>query len=346
MITRASTNTTLKRSIRRTASRDKGWNRPDDWPLLSVPATGEQVIYALVAVADTDAEYAAILCQGAYTVDWGDGTVENFATNTKASRTYTFASISAPVASCGCKYIVVKITPQAGQNLTVVNFSQRPDPFTGGFGLPVGWSEMTISAPLCTSLIFGNVVAARRLAALRVVVGEISGLNLGLSTLSGLQFLEFQGSMNTGQAAFKQLRAYTGPAPAVTFAASATNMFEMFQTSSFSSLPWMDTSNITSIGSAFQNLTGLEVIPAYDFSAVTSAANAFVGTFNLKRNLATGLTVTHSYLNLYLSATALNEIFTNLGTAASGATITITGNPGAATCNQSLATDKGWEVIN
>ena len=44
-----------------------------------------------------------------------------------------------------------------------------------------------------------------------------------------------------------------------------------------------------------------------------------------------------------LNAAALNKVFTDLGTVASG-TITITSTPGAATCNRSLATAKGWTV--
>jgi hypothetical protein len=49
-----------------------------------------------------------------------------------------------------------------------------------------------------------------------------------------------------------------------------------------------------------------------------------------------------------LSATALNEIFTNLvnRTSTTSATITITGNFGAATANTSIATAKNWVVVN
>lgn len=50
-----------------------------------------------------------------------------------------------------------------------------------------------------------------------------------------------------------------------------------------------------------------------------------------------------SYCNL--SASALNQLFTDIP-AISGKTIKITGCPGAATCNQSIATSKGWIVSN
>ena len=46
-----------------------------------------------------------------------------------------------------------------------------------------------------------------------------------------------------------------------------------------------------------------------------------------------------------LDATALNTLFGDLPTL-TGKTITITGCPGAATCDTSIATAKGWKVIN
>jgi hypothetical protein len=50
-----------------------------------------------------------------------------------------------------------------------------------------------------------------------------------------------------------------------------------------------------------------------------------------------------SYCNL--SASALNQLFTDLPTL-SGKTIKITGCTGAGTCDQTIATNKGWIVSN
>ena len=38
-------------------------------------------------------------------------------------------------------------------------------------------------------------------------------------------------------------------------------------------------------------------------------------------------------------------MFTSLGTASGSQTITITGNPGSATCNTFIATSKGYTVV-
>ena len=49
--------------------------------------------------------------------------------------------------------------------------------------------------------------------------------------------------------------------------------------------------------------------------------------------------------NTLMDAAALNALFTGLPTAGTtNKTITITGTPGAATCNRSIATNKGWVI--
>ena len=69
------------------------WTRPSDW--LSIPSisTGEQVVYALMAVYNDDSNYAAVSCLGNYTVDWGDGSQpQNYSSNTKAQYKFTYKS--------------------------------------------------------------------------------------------------------------------------------------------------------------------------------------------------------------------------------------------------------------
>ena len=86
-------------------------------------------------------------------------------------------------------------------------------------------------------------------------------------------------------------------------------------------------------------------MPAFDTRLVTDMGSMFGGCSSLTSNLMTGTKVDVSVAGEKLSASALNTLFTNLGTV-SGKTITITGNPGAGTCTQSIATGKGWSVAN
>lgn len=81
-----------------------------------------------------------------------------------------------------------------------------------------------------------------------------------------------------------------------------------------------------------------------DASNLTNLDSAFSGCSALEELILTGLTIGVSIANCNLSAAALDAFFTALGTASGAQTITITGNPGAATCDTSIATAKGWTV--
>lgn len=95
----------------------------------------------------------------------------------------------------------------------------------------------------------------------------------------------------------------------------------------------------------FRDMTCLSVIPALDFSQITTTSSMFYGVRGVKRIMATGMSVDWDISDQLLGPQALDEIFTNLATVAS-ATITITGNYGAATCDTTIATNKGWTVVN
>jgi hypothetical protein len=71
----------------------------------------------------------------------------------------------------------------------------------------------------------------------------------------------------------------------------------------------------------------------------------FLNCNSLARIQASDFNFTFSVANCKLSATALDEIFTNLPIV-TAQTITITDNYGASTANTTIATDKGWTVVS
>jgi hypothetical protein len=98
----------------------------------------------------------------------------------------------------------------------------------------------------------------------------------------------------------------------------------------------------------------LRVFPAIDFSLCTglTAANSFtVYAPSLQRSLAKGLRCSHAYNSYCLSRTALVEIFTNLGPAIAGATLTLSsgsllssGVLDLTAEDKAIATAKGWTI--
>lgn len=151
---------------------------------------------------------------------------------------------------------------------------------------------------------------------------------------------------------------------------AATNTSSMFSNSGLREAPVMDLSNVsntssmfsaclylttvplynlssaTNIGSMFSGCSVLDVIPALNVtpaSSSTNLASIFANCQSLARIQAKDFRFTFSVASCKLSATALNEIYTNLPTV-TGQTITVSGNYGTAGDNPAIATAKGWTV--
>jgi surface protein len=150
--------------------------------------------------------------------------------------------------------------------------------------------------------------------------------------------------------------------------ASVTNMSSMFSScTSLQSVPLFNTSSVTNMSSMFVSCALLQSVPlfntasviamnlmfngagaifAVDFNmaSVTNTSQMFVNINSLQKFKATGLTRGITISNNLMSATEINNFFTSLGTASGAQTIVVTGNPGAATCDVTIATSKGFTV--
>lgn len=138
------------------------WVRPADWTILTDPTSAEEKIVGLHAVwpGDTSCNWVTFQCSGPYTVDWGDGNIENFSASGIALHFYNYnsASITA-TSSLGYKMVVITITPQAGQHITLLNFHIKPSG-TGGDASAFpssGWLDLRVSVPYLYSFILGCV---------------------------------------------------------------------------------------------------------------------------------------------------------------------------------------------
>jgi surface protein len=129
---------------------------------------------------------------------------------------------------------------------------------------------------------------------------------------------------------------------------AATNTSGMFTGCGLlAAIPAFNLSSATNVNTMFNNCASLASLPSLNLSAVSSAANmaSFAsGCSSLASVACTGINQTVSFASCKLSAAQIDAIFTNLASSGSGKTITVTGNYGAATCTQSIATSKGWTV--
>ena len=106
----------------------------------------------------------------------------------------------------------------------------------------------------------------------------------------------------------------------------------------------LDTSSVTNFTAMFQNCYSLQTVPALNTAAGTNFTNMFYSCSSLQQSDITGTTYAISYASANLSAAALNNIYTKLGTAAGAQTITVTSNWGTAGDDPTIATAKGWTV--
>ena len=360
------------------AGAPQSWKRPLDW--VPIPAVGanEEVAYILNAVWNTTINPCALLCNGTgagYTVDWGDGTITNHTFNTKAQRNYVYANVTSQISIRGYKTVLIKVTPQAGANITTFNIQQRHTTYNSDYrsrilDLVINYNNLT------TLTMFGATLSNPYIESLVIKKVPNNQLGSGFTGSTNLKYFEVKtqisgnidnpfGSVSHSNLKVKlDLRGVTYFSRLAPYNASSyidlsdvilPNSFTQIEGfgSSYAILAWPDLKDKIIIGSgdymfwAMQSNFNFHTVPAINMSQVTSVTGLLsVNAGVIQKVLWYGLTRSHGFANQLLDNTSLNEIFTNLGTAISGASITITGNPGAATCNTSIATAKGWTVIN
>jgi len=67
------------------------WRRPADWQTLPTVSSSDQKFVGLYEVKEYSNNFCALSATGDYTVDWGDGTIENFASGVTAEHVYSYA---------------------------------------------------------------------------------------------------------------------------------------------------------------------------------------------------------------------------------------------------------------
>lgn len=203
---------------------------------------------------------------------------------------------------------------------------------------------------------------------------EFDNMFAGCSSLTSVPALSTAGG-TTFASMFQGCMSLSSVPPMNT--SKGTSFKNMFNgCAALQSVPGLDTSLGTTFESMFTGCQSLSSVPALNTSAATTST-AFKYMFDECRSLVAikglsdiskGSTGSASYTDIFyynyslrtlnvtvgpkfsfsvtytmLDAANLNALFTSLPTV-TGQTITITNCPGAATCDRSIATAKGWTV--
>lgn len=118
--------------------------------------------------------------------------------------------------------------------------------------------------------------------------------------------------------------------------AHTTGVLEVVMSAPYFTAMSFNTSNV-----AYRMLRRFEWVGS---CPITNFADMFQNCSSLSSVILTGCKYTVSVANGVLSGTALDALYTSLGTAAGSQTITVSGNHGTSSDTPSIATAKGWTV--
>jgi len=360
-----------------------GWQRPTDW--LPMPVDAPNKIAILTMVRDTTGEYAAlkIVCVGGYTVDWGDGIIDNVASGIAAEHQYLYTDTNLDGTLCtrGYKQAMIVITPQSTGDITEIYLNIRHSHYTvTGVGTP--FLDVQINAPSCTILqSYHSNSSCRYIERWNIIaVGSISSMYQMFNNNFSVQQYIFPASFGSVATSMSYMfnnnfsvQQYIFPA---SFGSVATSMSYMFYgnysvqqyifPASFGSVatdmgsmfygnysvqqyifPASFGSVATNMYYMFNNNFSVQqyTFPASFGSVATNMANMFSGNSSTKTitNLEAAVSVTLIGL---LETPAIVAVFNSLPTV-TGKTITLTGLLGLAgltAADRLIATNKGWTV--
>ncbi len=344
------------------------WVRPSDWLALTTPDISEQKIVGLHAVLPGN-NWVAFTLSGAYTVDWGDGVTEDFAAGVTAYRNLAWSSYNTSTLTArGYRQAIITITPQSGHNITSWNFLVKHNQPGLSNGYSTGWLDMRLCTPHVASRTFSGSAGQvwhRMIEKFEQVgtdtVTSASQMFYGCYSLQSVTL--DTGAVTSASQMFSDcysLQSVTLDTGAVTSASymfsgcyslqsvtldtgAVTSTYQMFYNCYSLQSVTLDTGAVLGAVQMFYNCYLLQSV-TLDTGAVVDTYQMFSNCYSLQSVVLTGLTRGVSVANASLSSTALDALYTSLGTAAGSQTITVSGNYGTTGDDPSIATAKGFTV--
>ena len=212
--------------------------------LLELPTLvdGDEEILILQKVYEEGENWLVVQIQGAYEVDWGDGDVTTHTSGSKAYKSVNWSGVSSnTLTSGGYRQSIVRITPQAGQQLTVFNGAQ---PITEDPYLP---NASAVSVKMAGQ----NFIT----------------MTSAFQSWSTLEDFEFVGSNSVTNMSNMFTSCYNLKKVYQLDTSSAINMSSLFNgCSSLLEVPQLNLDSCTNLISAFYNNVNLTYIPTIDLS--------------------------------------------------------------------------------
>lgn len=298
---------------------EDGWVRNPNWlPMPELVVGVDQKIVLLGMVWDNGGNGVALTCFGAYTVNWGDGVTENFASAATAQHIYTYSSISdltefAYEGTTMVRQVIVTITPQVGK--TLVGFTTREYNTTVATAAKPPWLDVAICAASCSYVAFGgdgdgysapiatpiflervNIISSGDMVNTESMFdGCISLMSVSLFNTSNVtnSMWMFQGCVSLLKVPLFNL-------------SKVRNSYKMFNgCSNLLSVPLFNLSSLTDGARMFQGCVNLRSVPLFNFSTLQDISDMFNGCVNLRSVPLFNLSNTIIFSNVFLNCKML-----------------------------------------
>jgi surface protein len=268
------------------------WVRPNEWLSLGTLTEGDQKARMLHAVHDHDANFCALQCTSNYTVDWGDGVIENFPSNVIATHKFTYSNHVGTETVEGYRQTIVTVTPQATFNLTKLDLNVRYPNVNNTYVYQ--WLDIYLSAPFISTF----KVEQSRVLRLLDFIGNNQVAFFGscfnfcvslrrvknIYTANSWYFYLFFGNCYELESVPSGLNISLGTEIAALFencyslteipfldTSISPTLNRMFNgCASLKTIPLLNTSNVTNATFAFSNCGSLKSLPLFNFSSVTN----------------------------------------------------------------------------
>ncbi len=286
------------------------WVRPKDWlPIAHRVVEGDQKFVGLHAIFE-DSNFIALTATADYIVDWGDGTIENFASGTLASHIYSFDSFKGTDTSGGFRQAIVAVMPQDGQALTSINLQRRHrQPSLTYYSS--GWMDILMSGENMTSLtIGGSMLYQGYLEAFRFIGrNAITSFRRCFSACNLLQSVVIADTASATDFGYMFASCSSLEKVPLFETSKGADFGYMFQSCiSLKKVPLLDTSNGISFSSMFATCTALQTVPLLNTAQGRSFNGMFLGCTTLKTVPLLDTSSGTEFTSMFLDCKALKTI--------------------------------------
>ncbi len=258
------------------------WVRPSDW-LNTTPVAATEICF-LYAVYQPDSnflQFSVTTSSGNFTVDWGNGTSNSYASGTSVAKQFLWASYG-NLSARGYRQARVRITG----NITGVNFNLR---------------HASVITPSASSQIVeisaqGSSITSFTMSASSVNITHLSLENFAFigtcsitsmarmfSNCNALQSVSLPNTAAVTNMSVMFNACYSLQSVSLPNTSSVTNMNSMFNNcSSLQSVSLTNTSAVTDMGGMFNACYSLQSVSLTNTSAATNMNSMFSGCYNLQ----------------------------------------------------------------